>query len=100
VLARDQVEIGLAENRGNPTQAGCAFHVKGLASVCRTEARKGHWYPTFLRCTVHSVLPLGGAEQVKRISRVRHRLVTKMLSYLPAPIAALNLSRWNCSLSK
>jgi hypothetical protein len=100
VLARDQVEIGLAENGGNPTQAGCAFHVKGLASAWRTEARKGHWYPTFIRCTVHSAQPLGGAEQVKRISRVRQRLVRKMLSYLPAPIAALNLSRWNSSLSK
>jgi hypothetical protein len=40
VLARDQVEIGLAENGGDPTQAGCAFHVKGLASVGRTEARR------------------------------------------------------------
>ena len=67
---------------------------------CRTEARKGHWYPTFLCGTVHSVQPPGGAEQVKRISRVRRRLMRKMRSYLPAPIAALNLSRWNCSLSK
>jgi len=30
VLARDQVQIGLAENGGDPTQDGCAFHVKGL----------------------------------------------------------------------
>ncbi len=30
VLARDQVEIGLAENGGDSTQDGCAFHVKGL----------------------------------------------------------------------
>jgi catechol 2,3-dioxygenase-like lactoylglutathione lyase family enzyme len=29
-LARDQVEIGLAENGGDPSQDGCAFHVKGL----------------------------------------------------------------------
>ena len=30
VLIRDQVQIGLAENGGDSTQAGCAFHVKGL----------------------------------------------------------------------
>jgi lactoylglutathione lyase len=33
VLARDQVEIGLAENGGDPTQDGCAFHVVGLAAL-------------------------------------------------------------------
>ncbi len=33
VLARDQVQIGLAENGGDPTQDGCAFHVKDLASL-------------------------------------------------------------------
>ena len=30
VLARDEVQIGLAENGGDPTQDGCAFHVKDL----------------------------------------------------------------------
>jgi catechol 2,3-dioxygenase-like lactoylglutathione lyase family enzyme len=30
VLARDEIQIGLAENGGDPTQDGCAFHVKGL----------------------------------------------------------------------
>jgi catechol 2,3-dioxygenase-like lactoylglutathione lyase family enzyme len=30
VLIRDQVQIGLAENGGDSTQDGCAFHVKGL----------------------------------------------------------------------
>src|SRR6266540_535877 len=30
VLARDSIEIGLAENGGDPTQDGCAFHVTGL----------------------------------------------------------------------
>ena len=30
VLTRDHVEIGLAENGGDPTQDGCAFHVAGL----------------------------------------------------------------------
>jgi lactoylglutathione lyase len=33
VLARDQVEIGLAENGGDPSQDGCAFHVKSLQSL-------------------------------------------------------------------
>ena len=33
VLARDHVRIGLAENGGDPTQDGCAFHVTGLASL-------------------------------------------------------------------
>ena len=32
-LARDEVQIGLAENGGDPTQDGCAFHVKGLESL-------------------------------------------------------------------
>ena len=33
VLARDQVQIGLAENSGDSTQDGCAFHVKDLESL-------------------------------------------------------------------
>ena len=33
VLARDQVQIGLAENGGDPTQDGCVFHVQGLQSL-------------------------------------------------------------------
>jgi lactoylglutathione lyase len=33
VLARDRVQIGLAENGGDPTQDGCAFHVKDLESL-------------------------------------------------------------------
>ncbi len=33
VLARDEVEIGLAENGADPTQDGCAFHVKDLESL-------------------------------------------------------------------
>lgn len=33
ILARDHVEIGLAENGGDPTQDGCAFHVTGLQSL-------------------------------------------------------------------
>jgi lactoylglutathione lyase len=33
VLTRDQVQIGLAENGGDSTQDGCAFHVKDLESL-------------------------------------------------------------------
>ena len=33
VLARDQVQIGLAENGGDPTQDGCAFHVQDLEAL-------------------------------------------------------------------
>lgn len=32
-LERDQVRIGLTENGGDPTQDGCAFHVKGLDAL-------------------------------------------------------------------
>jgi catechol 2,3-dioxygenase-like lactoylglutathione lyase family enzyme len=33
VLGRDQVQIRLVENGGDPSQDGCAFHVKGLESL-------------------------------------------------------------------
>ena len=33
VLSRDSVEIGLAENGGDSTQDGCAFHVTNLESL-------------------------------------------------------------------
>ena len=33
VLSRGVVQIGLAENGGDPTQDGCAFHVTGLESL-------------------------------------------------------------------
>jgi catechol 2,3-dioxygenase-like lactoylglutathione lyase family enzyme len=32
-LARDQVQIGLAENGGDSSQDGCAFHVKHLEAL-------------------------------------------------------------------
>ena len=35
VLGRDSVQIGLAENGGDPTQDGCAFHVTSLESLYR-----------------------------------------------------------------
>jgi lactoylglutathione lyase len=33
VLVRDEVEIRLAENGGDPSQDGCAFHVKALGDL-------------------------------------------------------------------
>jgi catechol 2,3-dioxygenase-like lactoylglutathione lyase family enzyme len=33
VLARDEVQIRIAENGGDPTQDGCAFHVKHLEAL-------------------------------------------------------------------
>ena len=33
VLARDEVRIALAENGGDSSQDGCAFHVRGLESL-------------------------------------------------------------------
>ena len=38
VLARDQVQIGLAENGGDPTQDGCAFHVRQFSRRCSTSS--------------------------------------------------------------
>ena len=35
VLGRDSVQIGLAENGGDPSQDGCAFHVTNLESLFR-----------------------------------------------------------------
>ena len=33
VLARDHVQMRLAENGGDPSQDGCAFHVKNLSAL-------------------------------------------------------------------
>ena len=33
VLARDQIQMRLAENGGDPSQDGCAFHVTDLESL-------------------------------------------------------------------
>ena len=33
ILARDHVQIGLAENGGDSTQDGCVFHVKDLEAL-------------------------------------------------------------------
>lgn len=41
ILARDQVQIGLEENGGDPTQDGAAFHVGGLQALFDEFAAKG-----------------------------------------------------------
>jgi hypothetical protein len=41
VLARDRVEIRLAENGGDPTQDGCAFHVTDLDGLLTEFASHG-----------------------------------------------------------
>jgi hypothetical protein len=41
VLHRDSVQIGLAENGGDPSQDGCAFHVRGLLSLHAELRAKG-----------------------------------------------------------
>jgi catechol 2,3-dioxygenase-like lactoylglutathione lyase family enzyme len=33
VLGRDAIQVGLAENGGDPTQDGCAFHVTNIDSL-------------------------------------------------------------------
>jgi catechol 2,3-dioxygenase-like lactoylglutathione lyase family enzyme len=40
VLARDEIQIGLAENGGDPTQEGCYFEVDNI--VAAFEEIKGH----------------------------------------------------------
>lgn len=40
VLGRDEIKIRLAENGGDPSQDGCAFHVKDLAALA-AEFRAG-----------------------------------------------------------
>jgi lactoylglutathione lyase len=41
VLERDEIQIRLAENGGDPTQDGCAFHVKGLKELFAEFKRNG-----------------------------------------------------------
>src|SRR5689334_9250225 len=41
VLARDRVQIRLAENGGDPTQDGCAFHVSNLDGLLGEFSSKG-----------------------------------------------------------
>jgi lactoylglutathione lyase len=41
VLVRDAIRIGLAENGGDPTQDGCAFHVRGLDALLAEFRERG-----------------------------------------------------------
>jgi catechol 2,3-dioxygenase-like lactoylglutathione lyase family enzyme len=41
ILARDQVQIGVVENGGDPTQDGCAFHVKDLEALAKEFQNNG-----------------------------------------------------------
>ena len=41
VLGRDDVRIALAENGGDPSQDGCAFHVDGLDALLADFAANG-----------------------------------------------------------
>jgi lactoylglutathione lyase len=41
VLARDEVQIGLEENGGDPSQDGCAFHVQDIDSLFLEFKRNG-----------------------------------------------------------
>jgi lactoylglutathione lyase len=41
VLARDSVQMAVAENGGDPSQDGCAFHVTGLQELRDEFRRRG-----------------------------------------------------------
>ena len=41
VLARDEVQMALAENGGDSSQDGCAFHVKGIEALREEFEAKG-----------------------------------------------------------
>ena len=41
VLARDEVQIRLVENGGDPSQDGCAFHVRDLDALLDEFTRSG-----------------------------------------------------------
>lgn len=41
LLARDEVEMRLVENGGDPTQDGCAFHVAGLEALLQEFQGRG-----------------------------------------------------------
>jgi catechol-2,3-dioxygenase len=44
VLGRDQIQIRLAENGGDPSQDGCAFHVNDLESLFAEFKANGFQY--------------------------------------------------------
>jgi catechol 2,3-dioxygenase-like lactoylglutathione lyase family enzyme len=49
VLARDHVQIGLAENGGDPGQDGCAFHVKDVESLLAELNTRGLGKPSAMK---------------------------------------------------
>jgi lactoylglutathione lyase len=53
LLTRDEVRIGLAENGGDPTQDGCAFHVSGLESLFAEFQANGLQKPSSFSMETH-----------------------------------------------
>jgi len=51
VLGRDQVQIGLAENGGDSTQDGCAFHVSDVDALF-AEFRANGLHKELSACTI------------------------------------------------
>jgi catechol 2,3-dioxygenase-like lactoylglutathione lyase family enzyme len=66
VLARDQIQMRIAENGGDPSQDGCAFHVTGLESLF-TEFKAN------------------GLEKLSGFSTERHRDLDWKVFYVVAP---------------
>jgi catechol 2,3-dioxygenase-like lactoylglutathione lyase family enzyme len=58
ILTRDEVQIGLAENDGDPSQDGCAFHVHDLESL----------FAEFNANGLHKKLPAFDTEQHDDVS--------------------------------
>ena len=67
VLGRDQIEIGLVENGGDPSQDGCAFHVRDLESLSAEFKANGL------------------QKEVSEFSTERHEDVTWKVFYVVAP---------------
>jgi lactoylglutathione lyase len=66
VLARDGVQIGLAENGGDPSKDGSAFHVSGVESLL-AEFKKN------------------GLQKEPQFTTERHKDVTWKVFYVVAP---------------
>jgi lactoylglutathione lyase len=66
VLARDEVQIGLAENGGDSSKDGAAFHVKDVESLC-------------------AEFQASGLQKVPQFNTERHDQVTWKVFYVVAP---------------
>ena len=66
VLARDEIQMRIAENGGDPSQDGCAFHVTGLESL-------------------FSEFRANGLEKLSEFSTERHRDLEWRVFYVVAP---------------